>query len=130
MDLASELQKIYDSELNVEIGWLWDGNIDVRLGDKMNGFEAEENVGAVEDILPWLQEAIAHFYPQSTYGVSLSPEVHQRAVARIFLPPRQGVRHICPHCGAPNASPVMDESFIYVCARCGNSVEVPRPKVQ
>ena len=44
MDLAAELQRIYDSEINVEIGWSWDGGIDVRLGDKMNGYLAEENV--------------------------------------------------------------------------------------
>ena len=25
MDLATELQRIYDSEINVEIAWLWDG---------------------------------------------------------------------------------------------------------
>jgi hypothetical protein len=33
MDLAAELQKIYDSEINIEIriSWMWDGNIDVRL---------------------------------------------------------------------------------------------------
>jgi hypothetical protein len=30
MDLATELQKIYDSEINIEIGWFWDGGIDVR----------------------------------------------------------------------------------------------------
>jgi hypothetical protein len=68
MDLATELQRIYDSEINVEIGWFWDGGIDVRLGDKMNGYLAEENVRCVAEILPWLQEAIAHFYPTSTYA--------------------------------------------------------------
>ena len=57
MDLAAELQRIYDSEINVEIGWLWDGGIDVRLGDEMNGFLAEGNVGSVDEIVPWLQEA-------------------------------------------------------------------------
>jgi len=38
MGLAAELQKIYDSEINIRIGWLWDGGIEVRLGDEMNGF--------------------------------------------------------------------------------------------
>jgi hypothetical protein len=32
VDLAIELQKIYDSEINIRISWLWDGGIDVRLG--------------------------------------------------------------------------------------------------
>src|SRR5258706_6853570 len=39
--LEQELQRIYDSEINVRIGWLWDGGSDVRLGDGMDGFLAE-----------------------------------------------------------------------------------------
>ena len=61
-DLAVELQKIYDSEINVRIGWFWDGGIEIRLGDDMNGYLAEETVRTVAEIVPWLQEAIAHFY--------------------------------------------------------------------
>ena len=37
MDPAFELQKIYDGEINIEIGWFWDCGITIRLGDKMNG---------------------------------------------------------------------------------------------
>ena len=33
MDLAIELQRIYDSEINVEIGWFWDCGVEVRLGE-------------------------------------------------------------------------------------------------
>jgi hypothetical protein len=79
MDLATELQKIYDSEINVEISWFWDGGIIVRLGDKMNGCLAEENVTSSADILPWLQEAIAHFLPTSTYAQSLDEAVRSSA---------------------------------------------------
>ena len=88
MDLAAELQRIYDSEINLEIGWFWDGGIDVRLGDRMNGFLAEETVGSVEEIVPWLQEAIAQFFPGSTYAQSLDAEIRERAAGRIFTPPR------------------------------------------
>ena len=63
MDLTVELQKIYDSEINVRIGWFWDGGIEVRLGDEVNGFLAEEYVQSVVEIIPCLQEAIAHFDP-------------------------------------------------------------------
>jgi hypothetical protein len=45
VDLAAELQKIYDSEINLRIGWPWDGGIDVRLGDEMNGYLAESTCG-------------------------------------------------------------------------------------
>ena len=92
MNLAAELQKIYDSEINVEIGWLWDGGMDVRLGDRMNGFLAEENVGSVAEIPPWLQEAIAHFYPDSEYARSLEAEARERAARRVFAPPRAGAQ--------------------------------------
>jgi hypothetical protein len=128
MDLAAELQRIYDSEINMEIGWFWDSGIDVRLGDEMNGYLAAENVGSVAEILPWLQEAIAHFFPDSTYAFSLDPEVRERAARRIFTPPRIGAQVRCPHCGAPNAAPGMDEVHWFYCARCGNSVEVEEPK--
>ena len=50
MDLAAELQKIYDSEINIEISWLWDSGIDLRLGDCLNGYLAEENVQSMADI--------------------------------------------------------------------------------
>ena len=41
------------------------GAIDLRLGDRVNGYEAEENVQSIADVIPWFQEAIAHFYPNS-----------------------------------------------------------------
>ena|SRR5579863_9410905 len=84
VDLAAELQKIYASEINVRIGWFWDCGIEVRLGDEMNGYLAEENVRTVDEIVPWLQEAIAHFYPHSTYAASLDPELTSRAATRLF----------------------------------------------
>lgn len=96
VDLAAELQKIYDSEINIRIGWLWDGGIEVRLGDEVNGFLAEESVGSIADIVPWLQEAIAHFFPTSSYTASISSEVRERATNRLFLPPKIGSSVICP----------------------------------
>ena len=130
MDLAEEFQLIYESEINLAITWLWDGGIDIRLGDAVNGFLAEENVRTMAEILPWIQEAIAHFYPSSDYAQSLDPELRERAAKRLFWPPAARARVICPRCGAPNAGPDMDQIFIYVCRRCGESVELPRPKLQ
>ena len=37
---------------------LQNGGIEVRLGDDMNGYLAEETVRTVAEIAPWLQEAI------------------------------------------------------------------------
>ena len=65
MALEEELQKIYDSEIHVDIGWLWHGGIDVSIG---NG-EFTGNVQTVAEVLPWLQETIAKHYPESKYNV-------------------------------------------------------------
>jgi hypothetical protein len=129
-DLAVELQRVYDSEINMRIGWFWDGGVEVRLGDDMNGYAAADTVGRVTEALPWFQEAIAHFYPDSTYASTLDPDIRERAKTRLFEPPHVGARAICPHCGAPNAMPMMDELFVFICSRCGASVTIDPPKVQ
>jgi hypothetical protein len=68
--MEHELQKIYDSEINVSISWLWDGGIDVRLGDEMNGYSAEANLKTVAAVIPWLQAAIAEHLPRSSYHLT------------------------------------------------------------
>src|SRR5215472_9895704 len=131
MDLAAELQRIYDSEINVHISWLWDGGIDVRLGDEVNGFLAEETFTEAAGIAPWLQQAIAHFYSDSTYAKSLNEEVRAQGAQRLFHTPRTGMRVRCPHCGAPHAAPCgMEELLAFICSHCGKSVSVEPPKVQ
>jgi hypothetical protein len=130
VDLAAELQKIYDSEVNVRISWLYDCGIELRLGDEMNGFDAGETVNSIAEIVPWLQEAIAHFYPKSNYAASLSLDIKERGRRRLFLAPRSAASVICPHCGAPNGVPGMEELFAFVCSHCGHSVKVVPPKIQ
>jgi hypothetical protein len=129
-DLGVELQKIYDSEINISISWMWDGGVTLRLGDEIGGYLAEDTVEAVADAVPWFQEAIAHFYPTSDYARSLGADVRERASRRIFTPPRVHASAICPHCGAANASDVMDELLAFVCRRCGNPVQVKPPAIQ
>jgi hypothetical protein len=124
-------RKSTTSEINVRISWLWDGGVDVRLGDDLNGYLAEETVQSVAEIVPWLQEAIAHFYPDSTYSKPLELAIRERAAHRLFRPPEVGFEVRCPHCGAPHAAPPgMEELLGFVCAHRGNSVKVPRPAVQ
>ena len=131
MNLADELQRIYDSEINIRISWLWDGGIDVWIGDDLSGYRAQDTVASVADIVEWLQDAIAHFYPKSTYAKSLDPGVKERAAKRLFQPPKIGAQVRCPHCGSPHASPVaFDQLLAYTCEHCGQFVEVLPPKVQ
>ena len=63
--LEQELQKIYDSEIHLDIGWLWDGGIDISIGNN----EVTGNVRTVAEVLPWLQDAIAKHFPTSKYHV-------------------------------------------------------------
>jgi hypothetical protein len=103
----------------------------VRLADRMNGYLAEATVRSVSDIIGWLREVIAHFYPDSTYARELAPELKERAARQIFLPPRTGARVSCPHCGAANANQSrMEEIICFVCSHCGAAVEVKPPRVQ
>ena len=67
--LEQELQKIYDSEINLSISWMWDAGFDLKLGDEFGGFVEEGQARSVADILPWFQEAIAKRYPTSQYHV-------------------------------------------------------------
>jgi hypothetical protein len=130
LDLAAELQKIYDSEINIRISWLWNCGIGLWLGDEVNGYVAAETLSTASEIGPWLQEAIAHFYPASTYAASLSPAVRERAAVRQFLLPRFAARVNCPHCGAANVVTGMEEVIAFLCLHCGNSVKVDSPNVQ
>jgi hypothetical protein len=63
--LEKELQRIYDSEIHLEIGWLWDGGIDITIGSG----EVSGHVQTVAEILPWLQAAIGNHFPDSKYHV-------------------------------------------------------------
>jgi hypothetical protein len=67
--LQTELQKIYDSEINIEISWMSDGPIRVKLGNEFYGFDDEGTVTSMAGVLPWLQDAIHRHYPESKYDV-------------------------------------------------------------
>lgn len=66
-----ELQRIYDSEINVSISWFCDGGIEVKLGDEMNGYAAETTLDTFRKLVPWLQEQITKHFPYSTYTKNL-----------------------------------------------------------
>src|SRR5580700_7235326 len=67
-NLEQELQKIYDSEINLSIYWMWDTGFDLKLGDEFGGFVEGGQVRSVADVLPSFQEAIAKRTPtRGTY---------------------------------------------------------------
>jgi len=81
--LEAELKAVYDSEINIEISWFWDGDVDLRVGDTMNGFAdlsrwnaggdgyATVTVESVSDIAPALREILPVIYPDSAYARAL-----------------------------------------------------------
>jgi len=66
--LEQELQKIYDSEINVTLR-TGDKDLFVALGNDFTGFSAEGNLVRVADVIPWFQNAIHAHYPFSKYDV-------------------------------------------------------------
>jgi hypothetical protein len=72
--IEAELQKIYDSEINVriQIDNFWDGGWRVAVGDDLNGLHwYDGDVKDVNGILPALQSLIKEHYPESVYAKSL-----------------------------------------------------------
>ena len=114
----------------MRIVWFWDTGVDVRLGDEMNSFKAWETVRSVDEIVPWLQEAIAHFYPRLHIRRLIEPQ-GERARCQEALSSAADRRFSkVPRCGSPKAYPFMDELFAFVCDHCGNSVQAQPPKTQ
>jgi hypothetical protein len=68
MDLSTVLADLYESELNCSISSFWDNNWDVKLGDEMNGFVAEDNVRTPAEATEFLHKAALKHFPTSGYA--------------------------------------------------------------
>jgi hypothetical protein len=67
-DLEEILRALYDSEINASISWLWDGGIDVMLGDELNGYKAEGKVSTFAEAAAWLRDQACIHYPDSGFS--------------------------------------------------------------
>jgi hypothetical protein len=67
-DANEVLQRLYDSEINARIGWVWDGGVTWQLGDKHNGWKATGNEETVALAAVALAKAAAEHYPGSEFG--------------------------------------------------------------
>jgi hypothetical protein len=64
----SIFQRLYDSEINFEVSSFYDAEFDVRLGDALNGFLAQDKVETWAEVETWLRDqALAHF-PDSKFA--------------------------------------------------------------
>jgi hypothetical protein len=71
------LDDLYASEINVEISWLWDGGVDVKvgrrvvnvkLGDPLNGYDAKGKVKTMAEAAIWLRDQACQHYPDSEFA--------------------------------------------------------------
>ena len=63
-DLEEILISLYASGINISISWIWDDDIDVKLGDPVNGYKAEGKVGTVTEIADWLRDQARQILPE------------------------------------------------------------------
>jgi hypothetical protein len=67
-DLEEILISLYASEINASISWIWDGDIDVKLGDPLNGYKAEGRVGTFSEAAEWLCDQAVRHHPSSEFA--------------------------------------------------------------
>jgi hypothetical protein len=66
--LEQILSDLYASEINASISWLWDGEIDVALGDELSGYYAEAQVSTFAEATAWLRDQACKHYPDSGFA--------------------------------------------------------------
>jgi len=67
-ELASFIEDLHASEINCEIGWLYDGGWYAKIGDPLNGYKAERNLGSLREAAEWLRSTAIDLYPKSHFA--------------------------------------------------------------
>ena len=74
-NIGEILQKIYDSEIHLRIGWLWDGGFDYSIGTTSNNIWGMKNNKEIyptfkANIVKAIKEMVDHIvkeYPNSSF---------------------------------------------------------------
>ena len=76
MGLASILDDLYDSEINIQISSFWDSGYTVRLvGDGISRFEEESHfLDGLDDVANEIIRMAVKHYPESDFGKKYSLE--------------------------------------------------------
>lgn len=71
--MEQELQKIYDSEINVQITSLWDAEwrVAVMVGNEWKS-PSKYDICSLSEVITCLQDAIKEYLPESEYAKSLT----------------------------------------------------------
>lgn len=64
----SIMQDLYHSEINVSVTSFWDSGFEVKLGDEMNGFLAEDRLQYWGQVEPWLRDKAIEHFPDSLFA--------------------------------------------------------------
>lgn len=59
------LHDLYQAEINGSISWFFDGVVEVRLGDNINGYKEQEVFETVEEAVDWLYVVARKHYPNA-----------------------------------------------------------------
>lgn len=66
------LQRLYDSEINVEITWMWDGGVEVSLFNRYTAAnETPNNTYTADNVaqgIHWLAKRAFQVYPNSAFS--------------------------------------------------------------
>lgn len=68
LDGTQVLQDVYDSEINLTLGWFWDGGINLVIGDDMNGVRHADHFDTMEGLVIWLTQELPRLYPDSEFA--------------------------------------------------------------
>ncbi len=66
--LEQIIADLYASVINASISWLWDGGIDVSIGDDLNGFVTGDQVATLAEAAEWLRASAVQYYPDSVFA--------------------------------------------------------------
>jgi hypothetical protein len=73
------------------VSCFWDGGFDVRLGDAVNGFAAQDQVRTWPEVEPWLRAAALKCYPGSDFAKEeLGQAWKPSELLELDLEPRHG----------------------------------------
>ena len=64
------LQKIYDSEINLSIGWMWDGGIEYAIADLtyLDGEVKNTGTNNIQEAVIIIADDVKDKYPNSSFA--------------------------------------------------------------
>jgi hypothetical protein len=68
LDTEAILNDLCASKVSASISWLCDGRIEVKLGDALNGYEAEAKVDTLTEAAEWLRDKALMHYPRGKFS--------------------------------------------------------------